>query len=201
MRRKLFACLTALGLLAALALPAGADANGYFETEMPVGYFYGEFGSGLNLLLFVGGTAAEFCLDSPNDPFLAEPGSGIFRIFERQSGAVDIMANQQSQPIYLYEFDGEVPDLLFATCDALFDGDPSTNPVEPFASGYGNLKVRLGIHPDGTVDVFNSVNGKVSASDGTQWKVHASADLTVVDDVPVGDPADFVSIRVHQIGD
>jgi hypothetical protein len=48
--------------------------------------------------------------------------------------------------------------------------------------------------------VFNSVNGTVSATDGTQWKVRAWADLVIVNDAPVGNPADFVHLEVHQIG-
>jgi hypothetical protein len=200
MKRKLSTLLVVLGVLAGMALPAGADPNGYFEAEMGVGYFYGEFGPGPNLLLFVGGTAAEFCLNNPEDPFNAEPGIGTFRFYERHSGALDIKADHENQPAYLYEFDGEASDLLFATCAALFDGNPSTNPVEPFASGSVNLKVRLGIQAVGTVDVFNSVNGTVSATDGTQWKVRAWADLVIVNDAPVGNPADFVHLEVHQIG-
>jgi hypothetical protein len=200
MQRKLSVLLAAVAVLVGVAVPAGAQAQGFVEAEMNLGYFYGEFGPGPNLLLFVGGTAEEFCLDNPDDPFNAEPGTGTFRIFERESGATDIMANEKGQPIYLYSFDGEVPDLLIDTCAAVFDGDPSTEPTAPLASGSGSLKVRLGIQVDGTVDVFNSVNGKVSAPDGTRWKVRASADLVVVDGVPVGNPADFVSLEVHQIG-
>jgi hypothetical protein len=192
--------LTAMAVLMSIAVPAGAAAQGFTEAEMGVGFFYGTFGEDPNTLLFVGGSAEEFCLDNPEDPFNAEPGSATYRIIDRESGATDIMTNTKSQPVYLYHHAGEAPDLLFETCDALFDGNPSTNPLEPFAIGTGDLKVRLGIAADGTVDVFNSVNGKVSASDGTQSKVRASADLQVVDGVPLGDPADFVSLEVHQIG-
>lgn len=200
MRLRRSILLAAVAVFVSLAVPAGAEAEGFIEAELGVGFFYGTFGESPNTLLFAGGSAEEFCLDNPEDPFNAEPGAAIHRIFDRESGASDIMTNSKGQPIYLYHHAGGAPDLLFETCDALFDGNPSTNPLEPFAAGTGDLKVRLGIQTDGTVDVFNSVNGKVSAPDGTRWKVRASADLQVVDGVPVGDPADFVSLEVHQIG-
>lgn len=199
MHRKLSILLAAVAVLMVGAVPASADPRGFVEVELPVGYFYGTFGESPNTLLFAGGTAEEFCLDNPEDPFAAEPGVGTHRISERESGATVIKANSKGQPIHLYRFDGEAPDLLFATCDALFDGDASTNPLEPFASGVGNLKVRISVLPDGTVDVFNSINGKASATDGAEWKVRAWADLIVVDGMPVGDPPDFVFFEMHQI--
>jgi hypothetical protein len=49
------------------------------------------------------------------------------------------------------------------------------------------------------VDVFNSVNGKATAEDGTEYKVRGSADLVVKDGAPVGDPTEFVSLQVTEI--
>ena len=50
------------------------------------------------------------------------------------------------------------------------------------------------------MDVSNSVNGKAAASYGTEYKVHASADLVVENGIPVGDPTEFVHLRVTEIG-
>lgn len=88
--------------------------------------------------------------------------------------------------------------------EALFDGDPSTEPVPPFAHGMARFKERIGIPAGGGpggVQVFNGVNGKATETDGTTWKVRTWADLEIGDDgMPIGDPADFQGLSIHQIG-
>ncbi len=133
-------------------------------------------------------------------PFVAEPGVTTERVFVRNDGRVDVKVNDKGQPIYLYESIGEAPDLIVETCEALFDGDPTTTAVEPFASGTAKLKVRVSVITDDLVDVFNSVNGTATGSDGTEYKVRASADLIVENGVPQGDPAEFVSFTLTEIG-
>jgi hypothetical protein len=188
---------TAAGV--ALPTPARAEPQGYIEQESPLGYFYGTFDEDPNIVLLVGGTAEEFCLDDP-DPFVAEPGITTERVFVRNDGQVDVKVNDKDQPIHLYESTGEAPDLIAQTCEALFDGDPTTTPVEPFASGTADLKVRVSVISDDLVDVFNSVNGTATANDGSEYKVRASADLIVEKGVPQGDPAEFVSLTLTEIG-
>ncbi|HSM43446.1 MAG TPA: hypothetical protein VK969_00355, partial [Acidimicrobiia bacterium] len=64
----------------------------------------------------------------------------------------------------------------------------------------GNLKARISVLPDGVLEVSNSVNGKATSDDATQWKVRTWADLTVIDGVPQGDPAEFQGLKIQQIG-
>jgi hypothetical protein len=136
----------------------------------------------------------------PEDPFNAEPGIADARIMFRQSVQVDLKVNDQDQPIHLYyQLDAVGPEWIQEVCADFFDGDPATTVPEPFASGTANLKVRISIISDNLVDVFNSVNGKATAEDGTEYKVRGSADLVVKDGAPVGDPTEFVSLQVTEI--
>jgi len=186
-----------------LIAPTGvhAEPQGYLPVEVGVGYVYGTFDQSPNVTLLVGGTAEEFCRDDPDDPFNAEPGNASLRLFLRRSGAVDLKMNAKDQPIYLYyQSDVVGPEWIEGVCADLFDEDPATTVPEPFASGTADLKVRISLISEDLVDVFNSVNGKASASDGTEYKVHASADLIVKNGVPVGDPAEFVRLRVTEVG-
>ena len=190
-------CVPALALVALVA-PASAQDQGAIKTEVGVGYFYGTFGEDPNLLLLTGGTAEEFCADSPDDPFNAEPGSAPARIIERPDGTLTINVNDRGQPIYLYE-SGELPapPWIEGVCADLAVG---VSAPEPIATGTAQLKVRDRIVSDDFIDVFNSVTGELVATDGTVYRVRASADLTIVNGVPAGNPEDFVSFELKPIG-
>lgn len=194
-KRLVFAFV--LLLLVGVAVPAGADPQGYIEDQLGVGYFYGTFDQSPNVVLLVGGTAQEFCEDNPDDPFSGEPGIAPLRVFLRHDGAVDLKVNDKDQPIYLYhsEFD-DVPPWIEQVCEDFFDEQLTP---EPFASGTADLKVRISVVSEDLVDVFNSVNGKATGIDGSEYKVRAFADLIVENGVPVGDPADFVGFQMTEI--
>ena len=175
----------------------GAEPQGYLQVDFGVGYTYGTFDQAPNMAVLVGGKAEDFCLEDPEDPFNAEPGIAQARIFFRKDGQVDVKVNDKDQPIHLYYQPDKIgPEWINAVCADIADGDPAP---EPFASGTADLKVRISVISDGLVDVFNSVNGKATAEDGTEYKVRGSADLVVVNGVPDGDPADFVSLTVTEI--
>lgn len=190
-------------LVGASMAPAAAQGTpqGYFEDDFGVGYSYSTFDEDPNLLLLIGGDVEDFCLDAPEDPFgFAEPGEATSRTYVRNSGRVDIKVDDSGQPIHLYEADAPPPVWLPAVCDDFFDDDPATIVPTPLASGDAHLKVRISVLSESVVDVFNSVNGTASSSDGTTYKVRAQADLIVEDGVPVGDPTEFVQLAVKQIG-
>ncbi len=182
--------LTKTGLLAAVAIlfgfssPAGADPQGYIDDQEEVGFFYGTFEQSPNIALLVGGTAEEFC---------GELGTTPSRVFPRSDGSVDIKVNAKNQPIYLYEieFDG-VPPWLDTVCQEGLT--PS-----PFATGTANLKVRVSVLPDDIVEFSNSVNGKATGIDGTEYKVRGWADAIVDGGILVGNPADFVGFELKEI--
>lgn len=176
--------LATVAALVGLSSPAGANPQGYIEGQEEVGFFYGTFNETPNIALLAGGTAEEFC---------GELGTAPSRVFIRSDGSVDIKVNAKDQPIHLYEinFSG-VPEWLDVVCGGGLD-------PKPFASGTADLKVRISVLSESTVDVFNSVNGKATGTDGTEYKVRGSADLTVVNGMPVGDPADFVSFDLKEI--
>ncbi len=193
---------TAAFAACAMLAPATAHAEpqGFLPVETGVGYFYGTFDQSPNIQLLVGGTAEDFCLANPDDPFNAEPGFAPLRVFLRNDGSVDLKVDDKGQPIHLYEQTDLVgPEWIESVCADLFDGDPGTAVPEPFASGTADLKVRVSVVSDDLVDVFNSVNGTATSTDGTEYKVLAAADLVVENGVPVGDPADFVSLKLTEI--
>ena len=187
--------LAAAAMVGSVLGPATAQAEpqGYIQDEYEVGLVYGTFNESPNpnLTLLVGGTVEEFCP--------ADPGTAPMRVFLRNDGTVDLKVNDKDQPIYLYEQTvGDSFDWIDAVCSELSDED--TDVVEPYASGTADLKARISIISDELIDVFNSVNGELVASDGAEYRVRASADLIVGPFGPVGDPADFVSLRLKKIG-
>ena len=192
--RKLTAVVLAAAMvLVGLSSPASAEPQGFIEDEIGVGFFYGTFGESPNITLLVGGTAEDFCKNNPEDPFNAEPGMAPLRVFLRNSGAVDLKVNDKYQPIYLYSTDTDNgPQWITDVCNGV---------VEPelFAEGTADLKVRISIKSENLVDVFNSVNGKATGTDGRQYKVRAYADLIVENGEPVGNPADFVGFKLTEI--
>ena len=184
--------LVAAGLVASVLSPATADAKprGFVQEEFSVGLVYGTFNDGPNLTLLVGGAVEEFC---PGDP-----GTAPMRVFVRADGTEVRKVNDRHQPIFLYEQSvGDSFDWIDDVCENL---DDDTETVEPYATGTAHLIVRESETPDGVVDIFNSVNGRLVASDDTNYRVRASADFILGLQGPVGDPADFVSLRLKKIG-
>lgn len=195
--RRVATVLAALLLVASAATAAMAAPQGYIEGEAGIGYFYGTFDQAPNVTLLAGGTAEEFCLDNPDDPFNAEPWSAPLRTFLRNDGSVDLKVNTKGVPINLYATEiGDGPAWIARVCDVYLAGGPAP---EPFASGVADVKVRVSVISESLVDVFNSVNGSATGTDGTEYKVRASADLVVENGVPVGDPSDFVDFELTEI--
>jgi hypothetical protein len=193
---RTLALVATIAVLGGMATSASAEPQGHIREELGYGYFYGTFDQDPNIQVLAGGRAEEFCVDNPEDPFNAEPGTVPGRLYPRDDGALDIRADDNGQPLHLYHQDvGGGPEWIEAVCaDYVADG---TIP-EPFASGTGHLKVRVTI--DGNVvDVFNSINGIATGTDGTAYKVRAWADLVVVDGVPTESPENFVGTEVVQI--
>ncbi|MDH3958797.1 MAG: hypothetical protein OEU98_04925 [Actinomycetota bacterium] len=177
----------------ALGLTAGASASakGFIEDELEYGYFYGTFDQTPNVVLSAGGEIQEFC----GDP--GEPGSAPMRVFPRKDLSVDLRVNAKDQPINLYYTDAAgAPEWLEAICPGIAAGGA---PPDPFATGDADLKVRTTVVSADLVEVFNSVNGKARGTDGTEYKVRATADLVVEDGMPVGDPRDFIGFTLTEI--
>jgi hypothetical protein len=187
------AAVTGAAMIGATLAPATANAEpqGYVNGEFDVGLVYGTFEEvGPNFTLLAGGTVEEFC---PGDP-----GTAPVRVFFRNDGSVDLKVNDKDQPVFLYEQTiGDSFDWIDSVCTAASEG---AAPIAPFASGTADLKVRISDPGDGPVDIFNSVNGELSASDGTRYRVRASADFVLGPFGPEGDPADFVSFDLTKIG-
>ncbi|MDX1622202.1 MAG: hypothetical protein R3320_14490 [Nitriliruptorales bacterium] len=179
-----------LVMLVGLATGAHAQSAGFDEQQHEEGLFYGNFDQ--DILLFAGGTTEDACNGD-------EPTHSA-RVFSRHDGSVDIMVDASEQPIYLYSSPLGAPELLAATCAAMFDSDPSTVPLEPFAEGAGLVRMRIEIAADGTVHVVNSTVGAATSADGTTWTVRGWADLMVVDGIPIGDPAEFQGLRITRTG-
>ncbi len=188
MLKRLTAGATVM-LMVAVAAPASATAKGFIEAELEEGFFYGTFDQSPNVALTAGNPIEGFCL--------GEEGTAPLRVFERKNGAVDLKVNTKNWPIYLYETDfNDVPAWLEDICPGIVAGQ---TPPEPFATGEADLKVRTSVVSEDLIEVSNSVNGKATSTDGTEYKVRATADLVVVDGVPQGDPRDFIGFTLTEI--
>lgn len=184
MRHKMTMLVTVFAMIVAAAAPAGAEPRGFVEDELQYGFFYANFDEGVSV--FAGGPVESFCG--------GDPGTAPLRVYERNDGSVDLMVDARNQPFWVYPSDVDPPVFLEHVCTG------QIAPPEAFAIGSGNLKVRISVLPDGVLEVSNSVNGKATSDDGTQWKVRTWADLTVIDGVPQGDPAEFQGVKIQQIG-
>jgi hypothetical protein len=190
MFKRLIASLTVV-LLVGVAAPASADPQGFIEDEFEYGFFYGTFDQSPNVALFAGGTFEEFCAGDPG------PGTAPLRVFLRNDGTVDLKVNDKGQPIYLYHTEfNDIPTWLGEICPGIASGDA---PPEPFAAGDADLKVRITVVSEDLLEIFNSVNGKATGTDGTQYKVRGTADLIVENGVPLGDPREFVGFKLTEI--
>ncbi|MDH3682525.1 MAG: hypothetical protein OEV40_21530 [Acidimicrobiia bacterium] len=191
-RRTIAAGLAACMLLAGSVTAAEATrGRGYEEQEHPAGRFYGNFE--LGILLFTGGGVEEICNDAPEPVVLA-------RVFERNDGTVVLRAYTREMPFVLYYSELGAPEFIDQTCQALFDDDPETMPVQPFASGTGRFRERIVTTPDGVEDHFNAVSGRATGPDGTTWKVRTWADFIIDNGVLIGDPAEFQGLSIRQVG-
>lgn len=193
-RRASIALLGAGLVLAGGVTPAGAAPQGFEQVDQGAGRFYANFAD--DVLLFTGPGAEAICLGEP-EPLV--PG----RVFHRQDGGMDIKVNARDVQITLYRSSLGAPEFIDQTCEALFDDDDSTEPVPPFAHGMASFKERTSVPASGGpggVQIFNGVNGKATATDGTTWKVRTWADFQLgADGMPIGDPADFQGLSIHQI--
>lgn len=190
-RRIIATGVTTCLLLATFVTVAAATPRGYVEQDHPAGRFYGGFGIGV--LLFTGDGAEAICNGEP-EPVVSA------RVFDRKDGSVDLKVSGQNVPFVLYYSDLDAVAFIDQTCQALFDGNPETTPVQPFAAGTAKFKERIGASPDGVEEIFNGVNGLATSADGARWKVRSWADFTVDNGVLIGDPAEFQGLSIRQVG-
>ena len=190
-RRSIAATFTTTLLVAAAATAATAEPQGFDEEDHQAGRFYGNFEVGVLLFTF---DVEAYCGDELEPVVTA-------KVFHREDGGAELMVNSREMPIFLYHSPLGAPEFIGETCGALFDADPATVPVPPFANGTANFKERITISADGVREDSNSINGTATGSDGTTWKVRSWADFVLGDDgVPIGDPADFQGLTIHEIG-
>ncbi len=188
MLKKMTAALTLMFLIG-VAAPASADPQGWMQDEFEYGFFYGTFDQDPNVALFAGGRIEEFCF--------GDPGAATLRVFLPNDGTVDLKVNDKVQPIYLYHTEfNDIPTWLGAICPGIAGGDA---PPESFAAGVADLKVRITVVSDDLVEIFNSVNGKATGTDGNEYKVRGTADLVIENGVPLGDPREFVGFKLTEI--
>jgi len=164
--------------------------------RVPVDLFYGDPVNGP--ILFAGFTAEDACNEVP-------PRMARAKVFERSNGTLTVRARRiRGVDLFLYEFEGDPFELINATCEAMFDGDPTTQPIQPFAVGNGRVNITLhgleSLDDIGGYHVANTTWGTVTADDGTHWRVRGNASFNLDDEgFPIGDPADFQGLRVREI--
>lgn len=188
MGRKLLFSLVLVALVG-VAAPLSAAPKGFIQGDFEYGFFYGTFDQSPNVALFAGGPIEEFCF--------GDPGTAALRMFLKSDDTVDLKVNDKDQPIYLYETEfNDIPAWLGEICPGIAVGDSAP---EPFATGKADLKVRISVLSEDLLEIFNSVNGKAVANDGTEYKVRGTADLVVEDGAPLGDPSEFVGFKLTEI--
>jgi len=196
---------------------AQAEPQGYDQGDAGVALVYGTFNppGEVNQTLLVGGDLEGFCEAGPAGP---GPGEAPARFFMRNDGTFDVKINDRDQPIHLYEqtVGDAITEWLPEVCGAY--ADEGADLPRAVAEGTANLKVRDSVISDELIEVFNSVNGHLTATDGSgaEYRVRGSADFTLVplldengdpilDEkgglilVPAGDPAEFVSFDLQEI--
>lgn len=176
-------------LLGGTSMTATATPQGYEEIDQKIAFFYGDFDE--DVLLFAGATPAEWCGEDPGVP-------SVGTLAPKPDGTTVLRSIDRDVPLYLYSSDLGAPEYIGATCAVLFDGDPTTVPDEPFATGTGMVKQKVVEQGDGVERHVNSVVGR-AWSPTDRYVLKAWADLMVVDGVPQGDPAEFQGLTVKEI--
>jgi hypothetical protein len=134
-RKKLATSIAIVALVFVAAAP-GASASGSDDDhdressieQVEAGFFYGSDG----FTLFSGAAPSDFCSES----FMMAKA----KVSERRDGTFTVKAKGHNIPMYLFEFGGPAPALIDMACEALFDEDSSTNPLQPIAVGTGQVK-------------------------------------------------------------
>jgi len=202
--KKIGSALVVTALVLATAVPAASahrsqdDKDKAPRVEMlSVDLFYGDFDS--NIHLFAGLTAEDFCNG-------VTPQMAKARVSERGDGTLTLKTSKiRRVDLYLYWFDGGGgPELIDATCAAMFDDDPTTQPLQPFASGKGRVRITHSgldsVDDTGGFHIRNSARGTVTSADGSRWKVRGRANFDLADEgFPIGDPADFQGLRIRKL--
>lgn len=183
------------GELAIIEVVAVEDGDGqgndsHEERPHEEALFYGNFTD--EVLLFAGATTQDFC--TGNQP------TNTARVSTHADGSETVEVDADNQPFHLYASPLGGPELIDATCEAMFDDDPDTVPLAPYATGEGRFRIRIEQAPDGSAHVINSATGSVTSPAGPTWQVRGWADLEIVDGMPLGDPATFQGLAVQRTG-
>lgn len=187
MLAKLKLSLLAAALLASLPF-AGAAAAGAPVTSGVVergegqqGFIYWSDG-----YLVMVGEAIDFCVN-PSPP----TGPGGTTVSPGNDSQLDF--SRSEVPISVYEYPGvggpEDPFggfmFLGANCGAIFDGDPSTEPIEPIATGDVRLRAKFRVDTDGVTHSLNSLVGRVETASGDSAHVSTFAQVKFIADGPL----------------
>ncbi len=160
-----------LGLVATAAAADPPSASGAVtRSNEPIGFFY----EGDGFVLVGGPPFEEGCL---GEGFL-EP---LISFVARGDGTTLARFQTDGEQIRIYEGDSFFEDVLFPSCDAIFDEDPATVPAQPIAIGSGRMSSRVRTEVDGIERVANWLNGKVVDQEGTRWHVRGHVRFTVTE--------------------
>jgi hypothetical protein len=190
---KLRLPLLALVMLVGLAVPAAADQGVEVDHAYEYGYFYGTFDPVTNVFMTAGAPAEDFCPDG----FEGSPAITTSRTSVDEDGSVHVRARTGGVEIHLYDVTGyaEAPPWISDVCAGLVD-------AEAFASGVGVMEIHdTYLFAEGPpARLFNSVDGHAFGSDGSKYRVHASAEIPFDGGDPVGTPPEWVSFELTQLG-
>jgi len=202
-RKKIGSALVVTALVLATAVPAASAHRSQEDRDtgprvemLSVDLFYSTSYSGI--LLFAGFTAEDACNE-------VAPRMARAKVTERPDGTLKIKTGKiRGVDLYLYHFGGDPFQLIDETCAAMFDDDPTTQPLQPFAAGKGRVKIAHtgldSVDDIGGFHIRNSARGTVTSEDGSRWKVRGRASFDLTEEgFPIGDPAEFQSLRIRKL--
>lgn len=154
---------TLVAVTAPGALAEAPSTTGIVERETVT---FGYFVEGDGIIAVTGPPFAEGCLE---EGFLESIAISVNRpnetILRRNRTGEDLLS--------IYEGDSFLEDLLFPSCDAVLDDDPTTMPAQPFATGTGVPYIIEQIdEASGTSESRLHIRGTVNDGE-TTWKVVA----------------------------
>ncbi len=188
-------CLTAMAPAASAQEPEQDMPDGLNVEMVSVDLFYGGFSS--DYTLFVGFTPEDACNEVP--PLMAPA-----RVLERGDGTITLKTRRiRRVDMFLYEYGGDAFDFIDETCEAMFDDDPATQPLQPIAVGRGRVRITLaGLDSLGDIGGFhvrNTAWGRLRGEDGSRWRVQGHANFDLHEEgFLIGDPAELQGLRVKQ---
>ena len=116
----------------------------------------------------------------------------------RGNDSVKVGLRTDDDGLAVYAGDDFFTDVLIPSCEAIFDGDPLTEPVEPIAVGTADAGGREMISVGGASEGHFWIIGSAVDAEGNRLRIQARALVSVDDDGVLAD--ERTTIRITPLG-